>query len=206
MRIVQISPEAVPYAKTGGLADVVGALSAYLSRCGHSVTLFLPLYRMIREAGFEPGPVELELGPAELGLPAEAAIRSIPSTGGPSVRVVDAPGLFDRDGLYGIAGSDHPDNLLRFAVFCRAALCAIEESPDILHVHDWQSSLAAVLLQSGPPPGATAISGASADVSSDAAQPGLPGPIRRRILAGHRVAGRMVPARPPRVLRWNQPA
>ncbi|MBK5099349.1 MAG: glycogen/starch synthase, partial [Gemmatimonadetes bacterium] len=157
MRIVHISPEAVPYAKTGGLADVVGALSAYLSRSGHAVTLFLPLYRMIREAGFEPGPVELELGPAELGLPVEAAIRSVPSTGGPSVRVVDAPGLFDRDGLYGIEGSDHPDNLLRFAVFCRAALCAIEESPDILHVHDWQSSLAAVLLRSGPPPGATAI-------------------------------------------------
>jgi len=157
MRIVHISPEAVPYAKTGGLADVVGALSAYLSRSGHAVTLFLPLYRMIREAGFDPGPVELELGPAELGLPAEAAIRSIPSTGGPSVRVVDAPGLFDRDGLYGIEGSDHPDNLLRFAVFCRAALCAIEEPPDILHVHDWQSSLAAVLLRSGPPPGATAI-------------------------------------------------
>jgi len=158
MRIVQISSEAVPYAKTGGLADVVGALSEYLFRSGHEVTLFLPLYRMIREAGFEPGTVELELGPAELGLPAEASIRSIPSTEGPSVRVVDAPELFDRDGLYGVRGSDHPDNLLRFATFCRAALCAVEESPDILHVHDWQSALAVVLLRSGPPPGATAIS------------------------------------------------
>ncbi len=158
MRIVQISPEAVPFAKTGGLADVVGALSAYLARSGHEVTLFLPFYRMIREAGFEPGPVELELGPAELGLPAEASIRSVPSASGLSVRVVDAPELFDRDGLYGVEGADHPDNLLRFSVFCRASLCAVEESPDILHVHDWQSALAAVLLRSGPPPGAAAIS------------------------------------------------
>ncbi len=157
MRIVQISPEAVPFAKTGGLADVVGALSAYLARSGHEVTLFLPFYRMIREAGFEPGPVELELSPADLGLPAEASIRSVPSASGLSVRVVDAPELFDRDGLYGVEGADHPDNLLRFSVFCRASLCAVEESPDILHVHDWQSALAAVLLRSGPPPGAAAI-------------------------------------------------
>jgi starch synthase len=158
MRIVQISPEAVPYAKTGGLADVAGALSAYLARSGHEVTLFLPFYRMTRAAGFEPGPVELELSPAELGLPAEASIRSVPSTSGLRVRVVDAPELFDRDGLYGAGGADHPDNLLRFSVFCRASLCAIEESPDILHVHDWQAALAAVLLRSGPPPGAAAIS------------------------------------------------
>jgi starch synthase len=75
-----------------------------------------------------------------------------------SVKVVDAPELFDRDGLYGVEGADHPDNLLRFSVFCRASLCAIEESPDILHVHDWQAALAAVLLRSGPPPGAAAIS------------------------------------------------
>ena len=158
MRIVQITPEAVPFAKTGGLADVAGALSTYLAENGHEVTLFLPLYRMIRKAGFEPGPVELELGPADLGLPAEASIRSLPSTSELRVRVVDAPDLFDRDGLYGSEAGDHPDNLLRFAVFCRAALCAVAEPPDILHVHDWQSALAAVFLRSGPPPGATAIS------------------------------------------------
>jgi len=158
MRIVQISPEAVPYAKTGGLADVVGALSAHLAGSGHDVTLFLPLYRMIREAGVEPGPVELELGPDDLGVPAEASIRSVPAPSGLSIRVVDAPELFDRDGLYGVGGSDHPDNLLRFSVLCRASLCAVEHSPDILHVHDWQSALAAVLLRSGLPPGAAAIS------------------------------------------------
>jgi starch synthase len=157
MRIVQITPEAVPFAKTGGLADVTGALSTYLAGNGHDVTLFLPLYRLVREAGFEAGPVELELGPAELGLPTRASIRSLRANGGLRVRVVDSPALFDRDGLYGSEGADHPDNLLRFATFCRAALCAVEESPDILHVHDWQSALAAVLLRSGPPPGATEI-------------------------------------------------
>lgn len=158
MRIVQITPEAVPFAKTGGLADVAGALSDHLAGSGHDVTLYLPLYRMIREAGFEPGPVERRLGPADLGLPAEASIHSLPSLNELRVRVVDAPELFDRDGLYGSGGVDHPDNLFRFAVFCRAALCAVEEPPDILHMHDWQSALAAVLLRSGLPPGARAIS------------------------------------------------
>jgi len=157
MQIVQISPEAVPFAKTGGLGDVVGALSEYLAGNGHEVTLFLPLYRAIRESGIEPGPVELALGPAELGAEASVSIRSLPATGGLRVRAIDAPELFDRDGLYGTAGVDHPDNLFRFSVYSRAALCAIADSPDLVHVHDWQSAMAAVLLRSGPPPGAAAV-------------------------------------------------
>ena len=159
MRIVHICSESVPWAKTGGLADVAGALTSYLAQKGHEVTLFLPSYRSVREAGYEPGAQVLELGPAELGLPASAAIRPLEGPSGLEVRLVDAPELFDRTGLYGDASGDYPDNLRRFTVLCRAALCALDEPPEILHVHDWQTALVPVLLQSGLPPGARALAG-----------------------------------------------
>ncbi len=82
MRIVHICSESVPWAKTGGLADVAGALTSYLAANGHEVTLILPLYRSIREAGFEPGAPVLDLVPAELGLPASASIRPLEGPAG----------------------------------------------------------------------------------------------------------------------------
>ncbi|MEJ2481663.1 MAG: glycogen synthase GlgA [Gemmatimonadota bacterium] len=157
MKIVHISSEAVPWAKTGGLADVAAALTAYLARRGHEVSLFLPLYRSLQEAGFEPGAPVRELGPEELGLPATAAIRPLAGPHGLDVRLVDVPALFDRPGIYGDGSGDYPDNLFRFAVFCRAALCALEEVPEILHLHDWQTALTPVLLRAGPPAGADAL-------------------------------------------------
>ena len=157
MRIVHITSEAVPWAKTGGLADVAGALTAYLARGGHEVTLFLPLYRSIREAGFDLGSVDRELGPAELGVDASAAIRAVSAPDGLRLRLVEAPDLYDRDGLYGDRSGDHPDNLRRYSVLCRAALCSLDAAPDILHTHDWQTALAPVLLRAGPPPGATVL-------------------------------------------------
>ncbi len=154
MRILQISPEAFPWAKTGGLADVAGALSTRLAALGHEVTLVVPLYREIRRGGYEVGGPELILDPDRLGLPARATIRGIAS-GVPSLRVlaVDVPELFDREGLYGHGGQDHPDNLLRFSVFTRAALlAAAEEPPDLVHAHDWQAALAPVLIRAGAIP------------------------------------------------------
>jgi starch synthase len=159
MRIVHICSESVPWAKTGGLADVAGALTSYLAQKGHEVSLFLPYYRSVREAGFEPGPSVCELGPADLGLPASVSIRPLEELSGLQVRLVDAPELFDRTGLYGDSSGDYPDNLLRFAVLCRAALCALDEPPEILHCHDWQTALAPVLLQAGLPAGAGSLAG-----------------------------------------------
>lgn len=153
MRILQISPEAWPWAKTGGLGDVVGALSAHLAERGHEVTVVLPLYRVVREAGFEVGPPLRALGPEQLGLPARATIRPLETGSALRARVVDAPELYDRDGLYGTGATDHPDNLLRFSVFVRAALgVAAEEAPEVVHAHDWQSALAPVVLRAGLPP------------------------------------------------------
>ena len=156
MRIVHIASEAVPWAKTGGLADVAGALTAYLARAGHDVTLVIPLYRSIREAGFDLGSVERELGPAELGVDASAVIRAVPAPDGLRLRLVDAPDLYERDGLYGDSTGDYPDNLRRYSVLCRAAWCSLDAAPDIVHAHDWQAALVPVLLRAGLPPGARA--------------------------------------------------
>lgn len=153
MRILQLSPEVVPWAKTGGLADVVGALSAYLAGRGHEVTVALPGYRAVREAGFEPGSPVAELGPDALGVPARVTVRPLRADPPLRVRVIDAPELFDRDGLYGAEGTDHADNLFRFSVFVRGALLAAGDAPpEVVHAHDWQSALAPAVLRSGGPP------------------------------------------------------
>lgn len=151
MRILQLASEAVPFAKTGGLADVVGALSAWLASRGHAVTLFLPLYRAVLDAGVSPGePVSLlEAGTAGAD---NIVVRAVDAIEGVEVRLVDAPRLFDRVGLYGTERGDHPDNAERFATFVRAALASTARTaavPDVIHCHDWQAALAPALLHAG---------------------------------------------------------
>ncbi len=145
-----LASEAVPLAKTGGLADVVGALVVELTRLGHEVRLVLPRYR-----GLEDGPVALrETHRFRVPLrhdDVEVALETGTLKGdkGPVVCVRYDP-FFDRPGLYGDAAGDYPDNLDRFALFCRAAIEACKElgwAPDIVHAHDWQTALAIVYLK-----------------------------------------------------------
>lgn len=158
MKILQIASEAVPWAKTGGLADVVGALCSHLAAAGHDVVLALPRYRGLGAAGPVDGDpavrVSTRAGRATDVRPAAAA-------GGFAVWWVDAPELFDRDGLYGTAAGDFPDNALRFATLVRGALGAaraLDWRPDVIHAHDWQGALAPVWVRDGyegewtPPP------------------------------------------------------
>ncbi len=154
MRIVQISSEAVPFAKTGGLADVAGALSKALAEQGHEVTLILPLYsRFLAKNGFEIQPVgdgfEIPLGNHRVWIQLKRA--QMP---GSSVNVVfvDCPEFFDRGGLYQdpVTKADYADNAERFMTFCRAALEAVARlqlKPDVIHAHDWQTGLVMVLLE-----------------------------------------------------------
>lgn len=150
MRIIQLASEAAPFAKSGGLGDVVGALTRHLAEAGHSVDLVLPYYRSVAaaHAGDMDGPV-LRFKPSELGTIGEGVLLSGPDLGDARSWFVAIPELFDRDGLYGVEGEDHPDNLLRFAAFVRAALLAVERlgmEPNVVHAHDWQTSLAPVWL------------------------------------------------------------
>ncbi|HVE13258.1 MAG TPA: glycogen synthase, partial [Elusimicrobiota bacterium] len=150
MRIAFVASEAVPFAKTGGLADVVGALAAQMAARGHEVRLYVPAYPCaLRAAGeTEPGP--------ELAVPIGASpargrfLRS--RVGGVEARLLECPAYFGRPGLYQEAGRDYPDNAERFAFFCRAVLedCrAPGAAPDVFHCHDWQTGLVPALLAAG---------------------------------------------------------
>ncbi len=116
MRILMVASEAAPFAKTGGLADVVGALPRALARLGQPVDVVLPRYRGIH-AGEPIARLTVPLG----GQVADATMYAHESEGMRTL-FVDHPGYFDRDHLYGAAGHDYPDNPERFAFLCRAAL------------------------------------------------------------------------------------
>ncbi len=140
MKILFVASEAVPFCKTGGLADVVGTLALKLGAAGHDVCLFLPKYSAVRAPSLDEGkarPLTVELG----GEKTEVGLRFLHRRS-VSNYFVDCPPFFDRDGLYGVSGKDHDDNDKRFALFCVAALegaKAIGFKPDVVHAHDWQT-------------------------------------------------------------------
>lgn len=155
LKILFVSSEAVPFAKTGGLADVAGALPRELARMGHQVRLVLPRYGTIDGAAH--GLKEW----GRLAVPTAAGVVSavvdegrLPGSDAAVFTIGHDP-LFARQGLYGEAGADYPDNLERFALFCRATmelLLAFAKvsrwTPDVLHAHDWQAALSVVYLKS----------------------------------------------------------
>lgn len=155
MHIVFAASECAPYAKTGGLADVVAALPPALSAQGHRVTIFLPYYRAVAKQISDP-PVVIP----SLTIPFPSYNRfvrildggktSVNRTGTVQLYLVDCPEMFDRDGFYGTQSGDYPDNAERFGLYCRAVLEAskILGVPDVFHVHDWQAAMLAVLLRS----------------------------------------------------------
>ncbi len=148
MRVVMLSPEVYPYAKTGGLADVLAALPPALAAAGVEVTVCVPGYRSALRAAGTPAPGPRLYAPIASRMEPAEMVR-IP--GAPvSTVLLRADRYFDRDGLYGEGGQDYPDNAERFAFFCRAALewlRAEREPPDVLHVHEWQAALAPAFLR-----------------------------------------------------------
>jgi starch synthase len=135
----------LPFAKTGGLADVLSALPLALGRLGHQVSVVIPRYRGIEE-GVSTGRVPVSLS----GAPTEATIWEQPIA--PNVRVafVDCPALYDRDTLYGERNDDYADNPRRFAFLALSALeygARQPHPPDVIHAHDWQSGLVPVYLR-----------------------------------------------------------
>ncbi|MGD0800187.1 MAG: glycogen synthase GlgA [Terracidiphilus sp.] len=150
MHIVFAASECVPFAKTGGLADVVGALGPELVKLGHEVTVYLPLYAVVRRQL----PSELTYAVRSITIPFQyynrfAGIVDGGKLGGAQVYFVDCPELFDRQGLYGTAMGEYPDNAERFALYCRAVLEATKQlgAPEVFHVHDWQAALIPVYLR-----------------------------------------------------------
>ncbi len=138
-----IASEAHPYAHTGGLAEVMAALSDALGGLGHRVTLILPRYRSVQAAGLSVQHASLTFGQRDVAV----SFHTGSERGGVTPVFVDSPGLFDRDGLYGDEHGDYPDNAWRFAVFSRAALEYLRirgTRPSVIHAHDWQTGLVPV--------------------------------------------------------------
>jgi starch synthase len=147
MHIAFAASECVPFSKTGGLADVIGALPPALANLGYQVTVFLPKYR------------QTKLDNPRIVIPSitvpfddryrfcsvlDGGLRS-----GVQFYFIDYPPYFDRDGLYGTPLGDYHDNAERFALFSRAVLesAKILGAPDVLHCHDWQTALIPILLK-----------------------------------------------------------
>jgi len=158
MKILMVSSEVEPFAKSGGLGDAVAALSRALARAGHEVKVVLPRYSIVDKSKLEVGgdPLSVPMG-ASGGKAARAEKAGLYKAYLPGstaeLYFLDHCGYFCREGLYGPkARSDYPDNPERFAFLCRGAfsLCrALSWSPDVLHAHDWQAALAPVFLRHG---------------------------------------------------------
>ncbi len=154
MRVVLASSEAVPFSKTGGLADVASALPKALAQAGHEVSLITPLYpRVVAQQAngipalsFQSGNLEVELGPKQVS--GQIWESTLPGSD-VAVYLIDQPRYFDRPGLYQDSHGAYSDNAERFIFFSRAVLEVARLQnlrPEILHVNDWQTGLVPALL------------------------------------------------------------
>ena len=152
MRVAFLAAECEPWAKTGGLADVVDALARALGRLGTDaiatpVDVFLPRYRAVPDPATIEGTTVLEVpDPRSPSGHSAVTVIGVPADGY-RLRLIDFPAAFDRDGFYGDATGDYADNAWRFGLFCRAALEALraDDRPvDVLHLHDWHTGPAAI--------------------------------------------------------------
>jgi starch synthase len=151
LAVVHLAAEYWPLARTGGLGEAVSGLAAYQARAGQPTTVVMPLYRSVRDTA----PDLERVGPAftvPVGPRIEEAwlYRVRGPENGARVFLIEHPEFFDRSGIYGVDGSDYPDNARRFAFFSMAALLALPRiAPDaqVLHAHDWHTALAPVYLR-----------------------------------------------------------
>jgi starch synthase len=149
LRVLIAASECVPFSKTGGLADVIGALPEALAVEGLSVAVVLPRYRSTKIEKPQTLISSLTI-PLGGGLYFPGIIEETGRKSPVRWIFVDYPPYFERDSLYvGPQGTDWPDNPERFALFSRAALEVAKQivRPDVLHCHDWQAGLAPVLLK-----------------------------------------------------------
>lgn len=148
VKILLVSSEVAPFAKTGGLADVAGALPRALRKLGHDVRIVMPAYRGVLSR-FPLAVTGISVQVTVGGFVEQADVWQGEISGVP-VYLLDHPAYFNRDGLYGSAAGDFPDNDERFGFFCHAALelCKwLDFVPDVIHGNDWQCGLLPVFLR-----------------------------------------------------------
>ena len=153
LHIAMVSSEVVPFAKTGGLGDVCGALPIALEQLGHQCSVFLPCYRSAMHSGLpiESTPIAFTIPMGGRHVACRISKSRLPNSQ-VTIYFVDQPTYFDRDGLYGDKQGEYRDNCERFAFFCRATMEAIAQLSldiDIVHAHDWQAGLMAAYVATG---------------------------------------------------------
>lgn len=150
MKIVFVASEMVPFAKTGGLADVIGALTGEIQALGHEVIAFLPRYRAIdaHKLALKTAVENIEI---QIGSEREKGkVMSYTLSNGVKVYFIDHPEYYSREQFYGTAQGDYPDNDRRFIFFQRGVLEGLKAlgfKSDIIHCHDWQTGLIPVYLK-----------------------------------------------------------
>ena len=146
LKIVHASSEVVPFSKTGGLADVVGSLPAALAEKGHKVSIITPLYGSVDRAKNGVTPLGKSLSVRLKGRTEHFQLYHSTAIQGVDTYLLEHEGFFNRDSLYTTKQGDYPDNYLRFSFFAAAILELVNQldlSPDVLHLHDWQTAMAA---------------------------------------------------------------
>jgi starch synthase len=138
MKVLFCVSEMAPFVKTGGLADVAGALPLALGKLDVEVRVMMPKYKTVTTSpGHQVTSLKKDIEAAKIG-------KNV------LVYLINNDKYFDRDGLYGDALGDYPDNLERFSFYCRRTIEALKEinfKPDVIHCHDWQSALIPVYLK-----------------------------------------------------------
>jgi len=150
MKIALASPEVVPFAKTGGLADVSGALPKALAKLGAEVVVVMPRYKAVDLMKFGLVKTVKKVSALIDGKMVESAIYEGKMPGGVKTYFLDNPGYYGRDQLYGTPQGDYPDNAERFLYFCKAVpelLKAVGFKPDVVHINDWQTGLIPLYLK-----------------------------------------------------------
>jgi starch synthase len=150
MKIAIVASEAAPFAKTGGLADVAGALPKALAALGHEPVLIMPLYRSVRANGALLGEVARIAVPLH-GRTVQARVMrgEVPGSRAP-VLFLEHEAYYDRERLYNCGGEDYLDNCERFAFLSRGAIeatLALGFDAEVFHLHDWQTALVAPYLR-----------------------------------------------------------
>ncbi len=147
-QVTMVSPEVAPFAKTGGLGDVLGTLPLALERAGLRPCLFMPAYRSVLRGGFPLEDTGIRFSVPLSSHRVEGSLLKTITGGAIPVYLIRADSYFDRDYLYGTPDADYPDNAERFIFFARAVLEVLRLSPPrLLHAHDWQSALVIAFLK-----------------------------------------------------------
>ena len=148
MKILFVSSEIAPYAKSGGLADVAQALPEALKAAGHDIRAIMPKYLSVVGQGVSIEQRTAFTVQTHNGL--QGAVLWQTENNGVPTYFVDNETFFNREGFYGVGDWDYPDNLERFVFFCKAALelCkAIDFLPDVIHCNDWQTAALPAMLK-----------------------------------------------------------